>query len=185
MKLAEESLTTAEIRYRFLSGIRLDEQAGELESRDIKSPVTGVLQGIDAAAGETVAAGDALFTVITTNRMWIRVPVYVGQWRDIDTTQAATIAEFGHSPGKAPRKATYVSAPPTADPNASTIDIYYELSNDDAKLYPGQKLAATVPLKSRANSLVVPFKAILYDIHGGAWVYEHLAVRVCAATRIG
>jgi hypothetical protein len=62
--------------------------------------------------------------------------------------------------------------------------VYYELSNEDGKLYPGQKLAVTVPLTSRAKSLVVPFKAILYDIHGGAWVYQQVDEHVFARQRV-
>ncbi len=184
LKLAQEGLKTAETRYAFLSGIELDEKAGKLASREIASPVGGTLQGLDSAAGETVAAGEALFSVITTNRVWIRVPIYVGQWREVDTTQQAIVAEFGQHPGGDSRAAAYVPAPPSANPNATTVDIFYELNNEDGKLYPGQKLAVTVPLQSRAKSLVVPFKAVLYDIHGGAWVYERLDQHVFARRRV-
>jgi multidrug efflux pump subunit AcrA (membrane-fusion protein) len=155
-----------------------------LASRIIESPVAGVLQGLDSAAGETVAAGELLFSVITTNRVWIRVPIYVGQWRDVDTAQPAQVAEFGEPPNADLRDATYVSAPPSANPNATTIDIYYQLGNDDGELCPGQKLAVIVPMRSRVKSLVIPFAAVLYDIHGGAWVYEQLDQHVYARRRI-
>ena len=122
--------------------------------------------------------------MIKTNRVWIRVPIYVGQWREIDTDQVAKIAEFGQPPKADAREAKPVVAPPTANPMATTVDVYYELDNEDGKLYPGQKLAVTVPLKSRARSLVVPFKAILYDIHGGAWVYEQTDANVYARRRV-
>ncbi len=184
LKLAQEALTTAETRNAFLAGIKLDEHAGELASREIVTPVAGVLQSIGAAAGETVVGGKALFSVITTNRVWIRVPVYVGQWRDINATQAATIAEFGQPANAISQAANYVSAPPSADAIATTVDVYYELDNSDGKLYPGQRLAVTVPLHSRAQSLVVPFKAVLYDIHGGAWVYEQTAEHVYVRRRV-
>ncbi|MDA1048921.1 MAG: efflux RND transporter periplasmic adaptor subunit [Planctomycetota bacterium] len=184
LKLSQEALTTAKTRYTFLSGIKLDEQAGELASREIESPVAGVLQSLGAAAGETVVGGKALFSVITTNRVWIRVPVYVGQWREIDTTRVATIAEFGQPSNTTSQEARYVSAPPSANPIATTVDVYYELDNEDGKLYPGQRLAVTVPLHSRAKSLVVPFRAVLYDIHGGEWVYEQIAEHVYARRRV-
>ena len=51
-------------------------------------------------------------------------------------------------------------------------------------MYPGQKLAVMVPLRGRAESLVVPFKAVLYDVHGGAWVYKQLDERVYARQRV-
>ncbi len=102
----------------------------------------------------------------------------------IDTDQPALIAEFGEQPGVAPRPARYVSAPPTANPNATTVDVYYALDNEDGNLYPGQKLAVTIPLHSRAQSLVVPFRSVLYDIHGGAWVYEQIDHLVYARRRV-
>lgn len=184
LKLAQEALTTSEERYQFLASVRLDEQAGEVASWTIESPVAGVLQSLDATAGETVAAADTLFTVITTNRVWIRVPIYVGQLRDVDTTKDATVAEFGHPPLSDAREAKYVAAPPSANPTATTVDVFYELDNEDAQLYPGQKLAVTVPLNGNAKSLVVPFNAILVDVHGGQWVYEKSAEHVYARRRV-
>lgn len=184
LKLAQEALTTAEARHQLLSGITLDEQAGESAVRDIASPAAGVLRSLDAAAGETVGAGEALFSVVTLDRVWIRVPIYVGQWRDVDTGQPAMISEFGRPVGTTARAAQYVSAPPTANPLATTVDMYYELDNADGRLLPGQKLAVTVGLQSRAKSLVVPFKAILYDIHGGAWVYRQTGEHVYARQRV-
>jgi hypothetical protein len=118
------------------------------------------------------------------NRVWIRVPIYVGQWREVDTAQPASIAEFGQPAGTAAREAKYVSAPPTANPLATTVDVVYEIDNEDGRLYPGQKLAVTVPLQSRAQSLAVPFKAVLYDIHGGAWVYQQIGDHAYARQRV-
>jgi len=184
LKLAQESLRTADARHKFLSSIRLDEAAGELKSRTIESPVTGVLQRLDAAVGETVSAGESLFSVMTTSHVWVRVPVYVGQWRDIDTDQPASIAEFGQPPDVPSREAKYVAAPPSANPDSMTVDVHYALGNEDGALYPGQKLAVTLPLNSRAQSLVVPTTAVLYDIHGGAWVYQQIEPRVYARRRI-
>ena len=155
-----------------------------MASYDIESPVAGLLQDLGSAVGETVAAGELLFSVITTQRMWVRVPIYVGQRRDIDTSQPAMITEFGQRPGELRWEGQYVSAPPSANPLASTVDVYYELGNEDADLRPGQVLNVTLPLKSRATSLVIPFNAVLYDIHGGTWVYQLVAEHVYARIRV-
>ena len=177
LKLAREAQTTAELCYKFLSGIRLDEDAGEETPRAkaITAPVSGVLQMIDVAPGETVAAGEVLFHVVRLDRVWIRVPIYVGNRLDIDTEHDAAIAEYGQGPEAPTRSAKYVSAPPSADPAATTVDLFYELTNDDGRLYPGQKVAVTLTMRSETQCLVVHSSAILYDIHGGAWVYEEIA----------
>jgi multidrug efflux pump subunit AcrA (membrane-fusion protein) len=64
------------------------------------------------------------------------------------------------------------------------VDVYYALGNENGALYPGQKLAVTLALKSRARSLVVPTTAVLYDIHGGAWVYQQMEPHVYARRRV-
>lgn len=184
LNLAREALITAETRHRFLSGIELDEQAGELSSRSIESPVEGTLQSIDAAVGESVTAGEPLVTIIKTNRVWVRVPVYVGHWRSIDMDAPAQVGEYGRDTKTPLRDATYVSAPPSANPNATTVDLFYALNNEDGRLYPGQKLTATLPMQGDEQSLVVPFKAILYDIHGGTWVYRQLEEHTFARQRV-
>jgi len=184
LKLARENHATAQARYEFLSGIELDQQAGELASHVIVSPVAGVLQSVEAAAGETVGAGERLFSVIQTDPVWIRVPIYVGHWREVDTGQPASIAEYGDHTRATLRSARYVSAPPSANPNATTVDLFYELANADGQLYPGQRLSVTLPLQGSQRSLVVPFPAVLYDVHGGEWVYEQRAEHTYARRRI-
>lgn len=184
LKIARQAQETAEARHAFLSQIELDEEAGELAPRTITSPVAGVLQNIDAAAGETVAAGEPLFHVVRMDRLWIRVPVYVGNWREIDTTLDAAITEYGQPADQPPRPARYVAAPPSADSAATTVDLFYELANNDGRLYPGQKLAVTVPLQSTAASRTVPRTAVLYDVNGGAWVYEQLGPQTYARRRV-
>tara|TARA_R110002049_G_scaffold4601_5_gene32011 strand:- start:25482 stop:26747 length:1266 start_codon:yes stop_codon:yes gene_type:complete len=183
-QLAEEAKQTAEARLEFLSSINLDEAAGELESRDITAPVGGLLIGLDAAAGETVAAGQTLFSVMKTDKVWIRVPVYVGHRHKIDTSAAAAIREVGGRTDQQFESATFVEAPPAADPIANTVDLHYELDNSDGKLYPGQKLVVTLPLIGKTDCITIPFDAVLYDVNGGAWVYQLQDEHVYARQRV-
>jgi RND family efflux transporter MFP subunit len=184
LKLAREALTTAQARHELLARIRLDEEAGELNCRDIMAPITGVLQSIEAMPGATVPAGARLFRVVKLDPLWIRVPVYVGHRREIDTDSDALVAEYGQSADVPPSRGKYVTAPPSANPDASTIDLFYELSNDDARWYPGQRLAVTIPLQTREKRLVAPYSAVIYDIHGGAWVYEQIAPQTFVRRRV-
>jgi multidrug efflux pump subunit AcrA (membrane-fusion protein) len=39
-------------------------------------------------------------------------------------------------------------------------------------LRPGERVTVQLPLKTAAKGLVVPDRAVLYDISGGTWVYE-------------
>lgn len=136
----------------------------------VTAPASGVLRQVQVAAGQTVAAGAPLFEIVDFSRVWVRVPVYAGDaalFRNLTTVNVQAVD------GEGPlRKALRVPAPPTADPVAVTVDLYYELPNPDGQLRPGQRLNVQLPaaLKVR-DSLQVPASAILYDIHGGTWVY--------------
>lgn len=182
-QLAQEAQTAATARSKFLADIQLDEAAGQLQSRPIVSPVAGVLQRIDAAPGETVAAGKVLFQVARLDRLWVRVPIYVGQRAEIDLKQEALVSEFGETRA-APRSAKYAAAPPSADPVAATIDLFYELDNQDGSLQPGQKLAIALPLKSQNAFKIVPKAAIVYDSLGGTWIYEQTGKQTFVRRRV-
>ena len=73
---------------------------------------------------------------------------------------------------------------PSANALATTVDLYYEVENHDGKLRPGQRVGVTLPLKGEAESLVVPYASVLYDLNGGAWVYEAMGKHVFARRRI-
>jgi multidrug efflux pump subunit AcrA (membrane-fusion protein) len=110
--------------------------------------------------------------------------VYVGQWGEVDTDKEALVSEFGQAPDVPPRKAKPIAAPPSADPDAATVDLFYVLGNEDARLRPGHKVAVTLPLQGEAESLVVPWSAVLHDIHGGTWVYEEIAPQTFVRRRV-
>ncbi len=184
LKLAREALLTAEKRHEVLAAVQLDADAGELMSRTVTAPVSGVLQSIDAAVGETVSAGERLFDIAQIGRLWVRVPLYVGQRREVDDAKSASIAEYGALTGQEVRTARPVTAPPLADSLSATIDLYYELGNDDAHFYPGQKVSVTLPLRGQQLRLVIPWSAIQYDIHGGAWVYVEKAPQAFERSRV-
>jgi hypothetical protein len=45
-------------------------------------------------------------------------------------------------------------------------------------------LSVALPLQGRAESLVIPYRAVLYDVQGGAWVYVQQADHVYARQRV-
>jgi hypothetical protein len=59
---------------------------------------------------------------------------------------------------------------------ASTVDLYFELANPDGQLRPGQRMSVILPMNTPAASdSRCPHPPVLYDIHGGAWVYVNSA----------
>lgn len=148
------------------------------------SPQSGVIRSLAVSRGQTVAGGAALFEVVDTSSMWIRVPLYVGVLPEIDIQADATIVAIGQRAASAtarlpavdqaqpiPVVARPVVAPPSADPLSSTADLFYEVNNANGGFRPGQRVGVELQLHGADEGLVVSAKSILYDIYGGTWVY--------------
>ena len=99
----------------------------------IAAPRDGMLQNVFVTPGQAVPAGAPLFEVTDYSLMWIRVPVYVGELGQIDTGHYAVVRGLTDPPGRPGYRAKPVTAPLTADPNAATVDLYFELANQALK----------------------------------------------------
>lgn len=150
----------------------------------VTSPRDGIITKVFANPGQAVTSGAPLLEIANLSSVWIRVPVYVGDLRELAPNQSARIHNLADAPGSTSRLARPIKAPPTADPLANTVDLYFELGNADGSLRPGQRMGVTLSLKGSTESLVVPWSAVVYDINGGAWVYETTAPQTYVRRRI-
>jgi cobalt-zinc-cadmium efflux system membrane fusion protein len=181
--VAESALKAAQARQSMLERTTLDAEAGSLEPVVIPAPEEGVLQSVQAIAGQIVSAGVPLFEVVRLDIVWIRVPVYVGHLANIAVDRDARVLELAAtaSTGLA---AQPITAPPSANSASVTADLYYELKNPDEKLRPGQRVIVVVPLHGDDQSLVVPQSSIVHDVHGNAWVYERIKPQTFLRRRV-
>ena len=131
-------------------------------------------------------AGAALFEIVDLSRVWVRVPIYVGDEFELRTDEAAEVVPLTARPGIAwlSEVAKPVDAPPSANANAGTVDAYYEVDNSHGRLIPGERVGVVVPLVNEATSLILPWSAVIHDIHGGTWVYEAVAERTYSRQRV-
>ncbi|MEO7330616.1 MAG: efflux RND transporter periplasmic adaptor subunit, partial [Minicystis sp.] len=159
-------------------------EAGAVAPIPIESPMSGLLQRVHALPGQVVHAGAPLVEIARYDPIWIRVPVYVGDLFSTDLDRPALIAGLTGLRDEAPRTARPVMAPPSANPGTATVDLFYELSNAGGELRPGHSVSATLPSLREEESLVVPWAAVLHDIHGGSWVYENSAAHVYVRRRV-
>jgi RND family efflux transporter MFP subunit len=137
----------------------------------IRAPFAGTILSVSAAEGQTVASSAPLAEIAQVSTLWVRVPLYAGDVERIDLSKPASVATLGSS--SSPRAAKRIMAPPTADPTAASVDLFYELqASSDMPLRPGERVTVHLPLKTAEKGLVVSDRAVLYDINGGTWVYE-------------
>ncbi|RIK81175.1 MAG: efflux RND transporter periplasmic adaptor subunit [Planctomycetota bacterium] len=182
--LAKENLDAAKARAAVL-----DKVAGELDDGTaapipIAAPQPGLLRSVSAMNGQSVPAGAPLFEVVNLDSVWIRVPVYVGDATEVDTAAKARIGNLTARPGKYEHAARPIAAPPTANAASGTLDMYYELDNRHAGYRPGQRVGVSLALAGAADSLTVPWSAVIHDIYGGTWVYEATGPREFVRRRV-
>ena len=150
----------------------------------VVSPESGVLQQIQAAPGQMVSAGAPLFQVARLDPLWIRTPVYSGDVALLDLNASALVKPLNSPSSEQGLRARPADAPPSADPLASTSDLFYSLANPNGSLRPGERLSIAIPRRSKDECLQAPWESILYDIHGGAWVYEQVEPLVFTRRRV-
>lgn len=128
--------------------------------------------------------GAPLFDAVQKDVLWVRVPIYAGDLDQVRRTANAAVSSLGTGTNKLSHTARPVAVPFSSAVAPATADLFYELSSADGKLRPGQKVSVAVPLEGETESAVVPMAAVLYDIHGGTWVYENTAPQTFTRRRI-
>ncbi len=181
---AGKTLEAATARRDLLIKIAGEADKGTAAPIPMDAPADGMLRAVNALPGQNVPGGAALFEVVDLTNVWIRVPVYVGDGKEIDTAADAAIGELVTKAGATTHSAKPVVAPPTANAVAATSDIYYELDNRATRFSPGQRVGVTLALTGAATSPTIPWSSVVIDIHGGTWVYEQTAANVYVRRRV-
>lgn len=150
----------------------------------LPAPQAGVIRQILLGPGQYVSVGAPVVQLSTLDPLWLRVSVYSGELQRIARKASARVTRFGSGSAARPLLAKPIAGPPTADTLASTLDLYYEVANPKLTLRPGERVNATLPLSATAKRLQVAWASILYDIHGGAWVYEVVSPTVFVRRRV-
>jgi len=167
LAVARAQADAADARWSAIARAPLGDR-GELT---LAAPFDGIVLALHAVPGQTVAPSTPLFEIADLSEVWIRVPLYVGELRAIDAGQPAGVATLDEiAPGRW-LPASRVAGPPSADARAASADLFYAMPNPDT-LRPGERVAVRLALLGTERALVVPVSAIVYDLDGGAWVYE-------------
>jgi cobalt-zinc-cadmium efflux system membrane fusion protein len=185
--LARKVLTAAEQRCEVLEKaqkIGLESETGAAAPIPILSPRDGVVRLQHVTIGEIVPAGAPLFEVMDYDPIWVKVPIYGGEIPSIAENEPARVSGLGETDAAKALVAEPVQAPPTADPQAATVDLYYSLANADRRLRPGQRLTVGLALRDKEESLVVAYSAVEYDPSSGAWVYVVTAPHTFVRRRV-
>lgn len=183
IETARVRLNDAKEELRVLSEMESGLQPGDAAPLAVSAPFDGVLQYVFVAENDAVAAGAPLFQLAELDPLWIRVPVYAGRVNQLATDDNATVSGLGQAP-ELRYSIRPVSAPPSADPRATTVDLYYELSNPHARVRPGQRVAVTIPTRNRQEVVLIARSGVVHDVQGHSWAYEKTAPHTYVRRRV-
>jgi RND family efflux transporter MFP subunit len=177
--VANATLKMAENNRQALLQAIDDADKGALNKQTITSPASGTVQNVHVAPGQKVAVNAPLFEVAGLDPVWVKVPVFVGDMKQLAPDRPATVGGLVDPPGApSERPGKPIPAPPAGDPLAATVHVFYEVENKDGLFHPGERVGVTLPLRGDAESLTVPRASLLRDIYGGTWVYEKVGDHV-------
>lgn len=159
-QLAQEVLDSARRELATVRQITRQDATPTAAPMTQSAPISGTISKIQVASGQAVSAGQPVLELSNLQHLWLRVRIPQAEAADIQREQPA---RFGSS------QATPVRGAPTGDQLTSSLDLYYAVEN--ARLNPDQRIEVSLALKNAKQQLLVPTASILYDIHGGSWVY--------------
>jgi HlyD family secretion protein len=150
LEAAKGQLTSAEGKYLGATA--------QVSYSEIRSPITGVVTDRPLFAGETVAAGTTLLTVMDTSGLWAKMHIAQDVAQQMKVGGAATIAVPG-VPDPVPAKVALIS--PALDPGSTTVEVWLRVENKKGALKVGTPVHGLIEGRKAAKALTVPKSAIL------------------------
>ena len=145
-------------------------EAAGLSTLVLRTPFDGVVEEIFMSRGERVQAGDKLFVVADTSKLWVRAQINERQWTQVELTEGQEV--HVNVPGSVEHETTarinHVAA--TVEEETRSVPLIAELENDDAHFKPGMFVWVDLPEGASREALAVPTEAVMRH-EGRAFVF--------------
>jgi multidrug efflux pump subunit AcrA (membrane-fusion protein) len=140
----------------------LDAAQAQLSYTRITSPIDGIVTDRPVYVGETAPGGAPVITVMDLTRVIARAHVAASEAAGIKPGAAADIVP----PDNTPAEGTVTQVSPALDPAGTTVEIWIEVPNGEARLKPGTSVRAEIVARSVENAFVVPQAALITSAAG-------------------
>src|SRR5215831_11901190 len=166
---ARQSAAAADLAKKHLSDTKLE------------APISGVVSRRAVEVGATVAAGQAVYTIVALDPVRVRVGVPEADVGHVTEGAAATVRIPALDTSFAGRVSLIGVA---ADPATRSYTVEISVPNPARKLRAGMVAEATIKTRESTSAMMVPAPAVLHDggVNGTTIVYvlDHDAARVHA-----
>lgn len=125
----------------------------------------------DAAVSRTRVVGGEV--VAERGQLLVKVPLSTGDVAAVDQGVSAKILPLAETADAQAVASNIAQAPASAAGQTSAPALYYALPAGGA-LASGQRVRVELPLQGNgATRMVIPYSAVIYDVHGTTWVYTN------------
>jgi RND family efflux transporter MFP subunit len=150
LEAAKGQLTSAEGKYQGAEA--------QVSYSEIRSPISGFVTDRPLFAGETVAAGSTLLTVMDTSALLAKIHLAQQLAQQMKLGDAATITVPGVA-NPLPAKVSLIS--PALDPGSTTVEVWLRIENKKGTLKVGTPVHASIVGRQVPQALIVPSSALL------------------------
>jgi cobalt-zinc-cadmium efflux system membrane fusion protein len=187
LEQAERHVRISREHLRMLVGSRLGQEAEGVASGDevppdstgdvysisslvLRTPFDGLVEDVFVVAGERVQAGDKLFVVADTSKLWVRAQIHERQWTAVDLAegQAVGVTLPGADVHHAEARVHHVGA--TVEAESRSVPLVAEIDNVDAHFKPGMFVWVDLPQGEVREAIAVPVSAVMRH-EGRAFVF--------------
>jgi HlyD family secretion protein len=137
----------------------------QLEYSRITSPIDGVVTDLPLYPGEMAASGAPIVTVMDISQVIARTHISQAEAGELAVGSDAKLV----GPDSAPLSAKVVQISPALDGTNTTVEVWVQGANPDAKLRPGTSLRVEMIAKTLPSALVIPQKAVLTSSSGSTY----------------
>ena len=140
----------------------LDAAEAQLGYSRITSPIDGIVTDRPVYVGETAPAGAPVVTVMDLSRVIARAHIPQADAAALKAGDAANVI----GPDNVPVEGKVTEISPSLDATSTTIEVWVEAPNPDAKLKPGTSVRVEMIAKSVEHALIIPQTALLTSAAG-------------------
>jgi len=135
----------------------------ELEKTKIRAPFSGIITQIKVAPGETISAGQDLFTLVDVSQLKIEAKILETEIGKIKEGREADV-RFSTYPGRI-FKGKVAAISPLVNPEDKTCSVFINLDNPAGEIKPGMHAEVEIVSDIFPRRLLVPQEAVL--VRGG------------------
>ncbi|HWV21787.1 MAG TPA: efflux RND transporter periplasmic adaptor subunit [Devosia sp.] len=135
-----------------------------LSNATVRAPIDGIVSDRSVEAGQTIATGTALFTLVNLDEMDFQASASVNSSALVSPGQAVEVTATGLDNQTFEGTVTRVN--PVAPTGTRAVPIYISIDNDSGRLRGGMFATGLITVLEHADAIAVPAAAVREDAEG-------------------